>query len=162
MDIQAVQILFQIINFGVVLGALTFLLYKPVVKTLQRRSDKIAESQKAADEVLAQRDAIEELKKKATSAAKQETAKLLAEAKEQADAKKAELMKVAKEDVKGYVVEEKAKWDKEKARLLKQMEADFTSGVFQVVDKVLGAGVIDKKTHAKLIDQSITDITKTL
>jgi len=38
MDIQLPQIIFQIVNFGVVVGALTYLLYKPVKKMLDERS----------------------------------------------------------------------------------------------------------------------------
>lgn len=162
MEIQLSQILFQIINFGVVAGALTFLMYKPILKTLQNRAKKIEEGQKAAEEVIKEKEAIEVLKQKASTDAKKEAAAVMAEAKTQVDEKKKEMMAKAKDEVKAFVEEERNKWENEKAKLMKQMESEFTSAVFQVVDKVLGAGVIDAKTHSKLIDQSIKEVTKTL
>lgn len=162
MQIQLAQILFQIINFGVVVGALTFLLYKPVVKTLQNRSKKIEEGQKAADEVIREKEEIEDMKKSVSNSAKREASEIIAEAREQADAKKKELMAKAKDEVKAFVAEEKVKWESEKASMVKQMEGEFTSAVFQVIDKVLGSNTIDAKTHGKLIDQSIKEVTQAL
>ena len=64
MDIQITQILFQAINFSVVLGALTFLLYKPVLKMFDERSQKIAEGQKAAEAAIQDKEKLEEARKK--------------------------------------------------------------------------------------------------
>ena len=44
MDIQLPQIIYQLVNFGVVFGAVTYLLYKPVQKILDERSKRIADS----------------------------------------------------------------------------------------------------------------------
>lgn len=163
MQIDILQILFQLINFGIVVGALTFLMYKPILKTLQRRAEKVAASQKAADELIKEREEIEQIKKKESAKAKQEAAKLMNEAKEQVDEKKQELLKKAKEEVKAYVADEKAKWDKEKVNLKKSMEKEFTQAVFTVTEKLVGrADVIDTKTHGKLIDQSIDEVLKAI
>ena len=48
MEIDISQILFQIVNFSVVLAALTFLLYKPIFKMFLERAKRIEEGQKAA------------------------------------------------------------------------------------------------------------------
>lgn len=162
MQIQLAQIIFQIINFGVVLGALTFLMYKPILKTLQNRAKKIEEGQKAAEAVLKEKEAIETLKQEAATTAKKDAAAMLAEAKSQVEEKKKALMAEARAEVKSYLSKEKDKWEAEKATLITQMENEFTTGVFQVVEKVLGGGVIDQKTHGKLIEQSIKEITQTL
>jgi F0F1-type ATP synthase membrane subunit b/b' len=55
MEINFLQILFQAINFGVVFGAITFLLYKPVMKMLDERAKKIAEGQSAAEKSIRER-----------------------------------------------------------------------------------------------------------
>ena len=162
MEIHLSQIIFQAINFGVVLGALTFLLYKPILKTLQNRSKKIEESQKAADEILNEKEQIEKIKKDTLSKAKKDAALLVEKAVDQAEEKKVELMKKAKTEVKTYLEAEKAKWDSEKKSLLKNMEKDFSQAVFSVMDKVMGKNIIDAKGHAKLIDQSIKEVIATL
>lgn len=161
MEIQLPQIIFQLINFGVVLGALTFLVYKPVLKTLSERSKKVQASQKAAEELIQQKTDIEKSSQKTLSAAKKEASELLAEAKTQADKKKDELMAKAKAETVKYLEDEKNKWTQEKQQLQKQLEKDINEAVYTISEKVLGEA-IDKKAHAKLVDQSISEIVKAL
>ena len=84
MEIHLAQILFQMVNFGVVFGALTYLMYKPVLKALRQRSQKIADSQQAADELLQEKAEIEKQKTKVVSQARKEANDLMAEARQQA------------------------------------------------------------------------------
>ena len=67
MDIQLPQILFQAINFSVVMGALTFLLYKPVLKMFDERSQKISEGLKAAEAALKEKEELDQTRKKMES-----------------------------------------------------------------------------------------------
>jgi flagellar motility protein MotE (MotC chaperone) len=62
MEIQLAQIIFQILNFGVVLAALTYFVYKPVVKLLDERKAKIAQAAKSADEIQKEKEQLEETK----------------------------------------------------------------------------------------------------
>lgn len=161
MEIQFSQIIFQMINFGVVLGALTFLVYKPVLKALEQRAKKIQESQQAADELLSEREALEKLKQKAAEQSKKDAAELMAEAKKQADKKKADLFSSAKQEVQSYVEEEKEKWTQEKKQMMKQMQSEMTEAVFTISERVL-KNSIDKKAQSKLIDQGIEEVLQAL
>lgn len=158
MEINIAQILFQIINFGVVAGALTFLLYKPVLKTLKNRSEKIAESQKAAEQILTEREDLEKTKKQELEKAKRESAKIMSETSKEADTKKSDLMASARKEVKTFVEAEKEKWEKEKVQLMKNFQKELRDAVFVVTERVVGKG-IDEKTHGKLIDDSIKQLS---
>ena len=46
MDIQLPQIIFQLVNFGVVFGAIVYLLYKPTQKILDERAKRVADTLK--------------------------------------------------------------------------------------------------------------------
>src|SRR5690554_2289761 len=105
MDIQISQILFQIVNFGIVFVALSYLLYKPVLKTLKQRSKKIQESQQAADELIRQKEELDKTAQKALNQAKKDATELLADAKKQADKKKEELMAKAKDEVQQFLTD---------------------------------------------------------
>src|SRR5689334_15718740 len=98
MDIQIPQILFQIVNFGVVAGALTYLLYKPVQKMLAERSSRVEEAQKAAEVTLAEKANIDKMKKDATKAAEKQAAALIEEATKEYQARKKDLMMQAKRE----------------------------------------------------------------
>ena len=157
MEIQVAQIIFQLINFGVVAGALTFLLYKPILKTLKQRSQKIAESQKAAEQILAEKDELDKVKKQELEKAKKESIKMVSEASQEAEQKKASLMSDARKEVKSYIEAEKEKWEKEKQQIKKDFQKELKDAVFLVTEKVLTKG-LDEKSHGKLIDESIKQL----
>lgn len=159
MEIKLAQILFQIINFGVVFGALTVLLYKPILKMLDARAEKISKAAQAADETLRERDEVEQIKKKSKLQSDKDAAKLLEKAREQAQELKKDLVKQAKEELKLEREKTMESWKQEKQTLAREMEKQFASAVYAVSEKLLGSA-IDKKSHAKLIDAGIKDIVK--
>lgn len=161
MDIQITQILFQAINFSVVMGALTFLLYKPVLKMFDERSQKIAEGQKAAEAALKEKEELDQTRKKMESDLKRERATVLKEASEESKAQVQEIIATARKEAK----EEKAKllqaWEKEKTTLMNEAKQDMASAVIAVSTKVIGE-TLDTKAQQKLIDTELDSILKSL
>lgn len=161
MDIQLTQILFQAINFSVVMGALTFLLYKPVLKIFDERSQKISEGLKAAEIALKEKDELEQTRKKMESDLKKERATILKEASEESKAQVQEIIALARKEAK----EEKAKllqaWEKEKVTLLKEARQDMATAVIAVSAKIIGES-LDSKAQQKLIDTQLDSILKSL
>lgn len=159
MDIQFPQILFQIINFSVVTGALTFLLYKPVRKMLRERSERIEEAQKAAEITIAEKRQIEEMKKKTHRDAEKEAAKILEEANQEAAAKRKEIIANAKKEAINEISKMKQEWEQERAASLQSLSGQFGDAVIEAVKKVTGAA-LTKKDHAKLIDSELDQLLK--
>lgn len=161
MDIQLTQILFQAINFSVVLGALTYFLYKPVLKMFDERSKKIAEGQKAAEAAIKEKEELETQRKKMESDLKKERAEVLKEAQEEAKAKAQEIVAQAKKEAKAEKSKLVAAWEKEKAALLKEAKQDMADAVIAVSAKVIGKS-LDTKAQQKLIDTELDTILKSL
>ncbi len=159
MEIKLDQIIFQIINFGVVFGALTYFLYKPVTKLLEERAQKVAEAEKAAAHTLHEKDEIESLKNKTKSQAEKEAAKFLEKAKEQAAQLKKELEKQAKDEIRAEKEKAMKALDADKASMTREMQKEFAQAVYVVTEKLLGKAV-DKKAHADLIDKSLKELAK--
>lgn len=159
MDIKLNLILFQIVNFGVVFGALVYFLYKPVVKLLDERAKKTADAEKAATETLREHEEIETIKTKTKAQAEKEGAKLLEKAKEQSVALKKELNAEAKSEIQGERTKALKNWEEEKSAMIREMQKEFAQGVYSVAEKLLGKAV-DRKTHTELIDKSIKELAK--
>ncbi len=161
MDIQLTQILFQIINFSVVLGALTFLLYKPVIKIFDERALRIEEGQKAAEQAIKTKDELDKEKKKADNEHKKERARIINEAQEEAKQRAQEIVSTARKETK----EEQAKllegWKEEKAQLMKEAKSEMTDAIIAISAKVIGK-TLDTKAQQKLIDEEINLIIKNL
>ena len=161
MDIKLDQILFQMVNFGVVFGAIVFLVYKPVIKVLDERAKKIHDADRAAEESLKEKDAIDELKKKEKVRAEKESAKMMEKAREQATELKKELTEKARVEIK--LDKEKAvkSWELEKKGEHAAMRKEFVDAVYAVTEKVVGKAV-DKKAHAGLIDKGLKELAQAM
>ena len=161
MDIQFPQILFQIINFSIVLGALWYLLYKPVLKIFAERAKRIEEGQKAAAKALEQQAKIDELKAKTTQEAKKEAAKVLQEATKEAEVQKTAIIEDAKKQATAEVERLKRSWEEEQAQRIQQINQKLVDAVIAASEKVIGAS-LDKKAHSKLIDSELNQVIKSL
>lgn len=159
MDIQISQIIFQIINFSVVVGALTFLLYKPVLKIFDERARRIEEGQKAAEKAIETQEQIEEMKAKAQKEIQKERTKVLETA--QADAKKrrSDIVAEAKKEAQAEVEKLKAGWQEEKEHLIKSSRSEMTDAVIQATKVVIGSA-LDSKEQKKLIDSELNSLLK--
>ncbi len=157
MQINGIQILFQIVNFGVVTGLLTYLLYKPVQKILDERRERIQAAQKAADETMAERKKAEATKAEILKKAKEEAQQITQEAKKQAQATESEILSQAQNKARQTVEQAKESWEQEKSQLVEEMRGAFAEAVTTTAGKVL-AESIDEKKHKKLIDDQLDKI----
>ncbi len=159
MEINILQILFQAVNFGVVFGALTFFLYKPILKVLDDRRKKTEEAQIFAEEASREKEEIESMKKRAKTQADKDAVKVMEEAKEEVKALKAKLTKEAKEEVTELRKKELAKVEAETKARAAAAEAEVTKLSIAIASKVLGKAV-DAKEHKSLIASSIKELDK--
>lgn len=159
MDIQLPQIIFQIINFGVVMGAITFLMYKPLQKVLDERASKIAEGQAAADSVIAEKKNLEISKLKIERDAEKKAALVIEEAARKATETKKEVIEKAKVETQAEIAKLKLQWQAEKQQMIADMRTEMIDTVMAVSAKVLGSK-LDAKTDAKLIADELAKLTK--
>lgn len=161
MNIEPSQIIFQIINFGVVLGVLTYLLYKPVLKIFAERAKRIEEGQKAAQKAIEQQGKIEEIKQKTEAEAKKKASQVLKEATVEAESKKAVLLEEARAAALVEIEKMKKAWSSEKEQLVAKIRSEVVETVMTASEKVLGKA-LDAKTHSKLIDEELANVLKSL
>lgn len=161
MDIQLAQIIFQAINFGLVLFVLTRFIYKPVLKLLEDRKKKVAQAAKSSNEILQEKENLEKMKANILSKANQNAQKIENDTKNEAKKSAKILMEKSKEELslkETKFTEELAKLKKDK---LKSMEKELKQAAVVIAEKVLQES-IDAKKHQKLIDQQIDEIIESL
>lgn len=161
MEIQLPQILFQIVNFGVVLGALTYLLYRPILKVLEERAEKIEEAQKAAETTLIEKAQLDKKADEIKQKARQEAAGIVEEAREAAQKLEAESLKKAKAKATGVLESAKEEWQMEKKQHLADMKKEFVIAVRATAEKVIGAELTAKK-HESIITQELEKLLKAI
>lgn len=161
MNISLPQILFQIVNFSIVLGALWYLLYKPVLKIFSERAKRIEEGQKAAQKAIEQQEKIDQMKAKTAQDLRKESAKLMQEATKEAESQKSSILEEAQKLAKVEVERMKQQWQEEQAQRVQQINQKLVDVVITASEKVIGQQ-LDKKAHAKLIDTELNQVLKSI
>lgn len=81
MEIDIKQVLLQLLNFGILVALFSKFAFKPILKILDARSQKIAEGQAAAEKSLKETAALEKKQADRLAEASQKAATIIAQAK---------------------------------------------------------------------------------
>lgn len=144
----------QLINFGVVVAALSFLLYKPVLNILQERTERIERSLQEADQVKqqlanARRDYDAEIAR-----ARQEAASILAQAQDRARAQEAEIIAQARQEADRIRRDAREQALQERDQLLREVKGQLAELVTLTASRVLQSE-LSVQGHDKLIAESL-------
>lgn len=159
MDIQLPQIIYQLVNFGVVFGAVTYLLYKPVQKILDDRAKRITDSLTEVEKIEAEKERMATLKSKAKREADKEATEILEAAQKTAEKNKKELVNKTKEALQEEMKKAQASWQEEKKKLLADSKKQMVDAVIEVSSLVLGKK-LDVKTDNKFIADNLEKVLK--
>jgi len=120
-EVHVEQILLQIVNFGILFFVLIKFLFKPILKILDERSERIKEGLEAAEKTLAEQAKLEEKRQEQLTKAQQEAAKILADAKKEAERQGKAMVDEARKETAAMIEREeelfKTKLAKEELRL---------------------------------------------
>lgn len=161
MEIVWNQILFQILNFGILMFLFTKFLLKPILKVLDTRAVRIKEGLESAEKNIKLQKDLEESKGASLKTARKEASKLITEAKKQSD----EIIKQAKEAAKK---EAKVALDKERTAFQAQMKKqakDFEDSMNKTIALAVQAvlkGSLDQKLQNSIVDAQIKQVRKDL
>lgn len=135
--IDARLITIQVVNFGILMALLSYFLYKPVLKVLAERQEKIAQGVKDAEEAgKAKAEAAEE-KKVIVSAANKEAEAMTARATEHAASKSEQILADAHKKAEQVIRDAGDRGSEMKAQALKESEAEIAKLAILAAEKVL-------------------------
>lgn len=152
MGINLPGLIAQIINFSLLITALYFVLYKPVLKMLDQRSLKIKESLEQADRLKADTAKAEEGIKAQIEQARQEGRNIVAQATQVADRMREEARGQAKVEADAIIVRARAEIAAEREAALEELRRQFADLTIAAAGKVVNAS-LDKNQHKRLIDE---------
>lgn len=154
MEINIWQVTFQILNFGLVMFLLNKLLYKPIIKMLDDRAQKINEGLAIAEKNLKAGDEIEKNKKAELSKARKEASTIISkaesDAKIKADGIVSDARKKAKEEASKIVANGQKELDTAKAKLEKEAVVIAAALAKKALEKSLSPKEIDTITASIL------------
>lgn len=157
LGIQLPLLLAQVANFAILVFILTKFLYKPVLKKLEERRQKIAAGLALTDELKLKEEAAAKKEAEIVKAAKLEAAKIVAAAKKDAAAHQQEVLHQAQTEIN----RDRAKLSEEMAAALAASQKALSAQTIDIASAMAGrivADVLDSKAQHALIDQAIAKL----
>lgn len=137
--IDAKLIIIQLINFGILMVALGYFLYKPILRILDERAEKIAQGLKDAEAAAAAKAEADVEKQTILTGAHHEAGEVAKRAKAAADATAAGIVSGAQDKAAAVLADAEAKREQIKAAALKESEKEIASLAVLAAEKVLRA-----------------------
>lgn len=137
----------QLFNFAIVLLVLWKWAYKPIVKLLEERQEKIEKSVKQAGEIEKRVVEIEKEQQTVMATAKTEAAKILDDVRTTAEDRKKVLLEKAKEEVKAVVAQGKVQLQAQKDQMVRDAREEIAKIAIEAARKILGEAVDEKKAQ---------------
>jgi F-type H+-transporting ATPase subunit b len=145
-----------LVNFIVLLGILFFFAYKPLIRLMDQRAERIRESLEAADqarqEAATSREAVEE----ALNEARQQGQRLLDQTREAAERYRAEEMDRARQEAENFVLRARAEIQRERDAAIEEVRSNFGDLAITAAERVIGRS-LDPQAHEDLIAQVLEE-----
>lgn len=130
-------ILIQIINFGILMAALVYFLYNPILNLLRDREEKIVQGIKDAEAAASAKASADAEKKVILTDAHAEAVAVNARAKSAADTTAGTIVATAEAKAATVLAEAKAKAEQVAAQTLKENEAAIAKSAILAAEKIL-------------------------
>jgi F-type H+-transporting ATPase subunit b len=156
LGIDAPSLIAFLINFFILLGLLTLVLYKPVIRMLDQRSAKIKESLEQAERMKQESVQAEETVKAEIEAGRREGQALMNQAAQTAEKLKGEARAEARQEAEALIAKARIEIDREREESVNQLRQEFADLAILAAEKVIGQS-LDKKAHQQLIDKVLEE-----
>jgi F-type H+-transporting ATPase subunit b len=149
----------QLINFGVVVGLLWWLLYKPVTKMLNDRTARIEASLREADDVKKQLANAKSGYEAELTKARQEAAAIVAQAQDRAKSQEVEIVAQARREADRIREEARTQAIQERDQMMREAKDQIAELVTLTASRVLDAE-LRASGHDKLIAESLAALDR--
>lgn len=157
LGLDARALLWQVVNFALLLGLLRLFAYKPVLKILETRRRKVEESLRTADELAAAQVALEQRVKAVERAAQAQAQQLLRASEQRAKAIMATAEQAAHEKATEILKQAEAKLQQEVVMVRQELKHETLQLVALATEKLLGEK-LDAAQDERLIKAAVAAV----
>lgn len=157
LDIDPGLIIWTLITFGLLLVLLGRFAWKPIIKALQEREEKIKSSLEEAEKARRDAEGLIAKNNEVLAQAEREAQDIARKAKETADKLKSEITEQAKAEAAKLIASAKKEIDNEKNTALAYLKGEVAGMAVQAAGKIISAN-LDAEKHKKLVDDFIKEI----
>ena len=142
----------QIVNFSLLLLILYMVLYKPIIRMLDQRSQRIQESLEQADRLREETSAGEAQVKEQIDEARQEGRNIVAQATQVADRVREEAREQARTEADNIVARARTELQRERDEAIEELRRQFADLTVTAAERVINTS-LDRDQHRRLIEE---------
>jgi F-type H+-transporting ATPase subunit b len=149
----------QIINFALLMTALTYFLYKPALRVIDERRERIRESMDNAAKLEQRVHDLEKDRKKRLKEIDAEALSLLEQARQQAESMKKEILDAARAEADTVLEKGRKQLDNERKKLLSDMQNTVIAASIQLSERILARefSESDQKKMLQSLEQDVSN-----
>lgn len=155
LGINVPGLIVQFVNFIALLVILRLVLYKPVLKMLDQRRQRIAESVQAADTVKAQAALAEAQVQEQLAQARAEGQALIAAAQQNAARVQEEAQSAAQAQAEALLTRARGEIELERDNAIASLRSEFADLTVAAAEKIINQS-LDKAGHQRLIEEVLS------
>ncbi len=156
LGINLPQLIAQIVNFTVLLVILRLTLYKPILKMLDDRKQKISEGLNAAEIARAEAAAAQTNIQAQLDVARREGQEIVGNAQQIAGRIQAEAREESNRDRERALERARAEIQLERDRAIADLRGEFADITVAAAEKVVGQS-LDRQSHQRIIDEALAE-----
>ena len=156
LGINLPQLIAQIVNFFVLLLILRLTLYKPILKMLDERKQKISEGLNAAEIARAEASQAQANIQSQLDASRREGQEIVGNAQQIATRIQAEAREEAARDREQSLERARAEIQLERDRAIADLRGEFANITVSAAEKVIGQS-LDRPAHQRIIDEALAE-----
>ena len=149
----------QVISFAILFFILRKLLYKPILKMLDHRSNRIRESLDAAQQAKEEMLSSQEEVRGQLETARSEGQKMISKAQEVADRYREEEDAKAKVDIEAERERAQIDIQRERDSAIEEVRREFAGLAINAAERIVGRS-LDEASHKELIEEVLDDASK--
>jgi len=150
------SLIIYLVNFVLLLGLLYLFAYKPILRIMDERADRIRESLAAADQAREEAASSHEAIEEQLNEARREGQRLLDQAREAAQRFRDEEMDRARQEAETFVSRARSDIQRERDAVIEEVRANFGDLAITAAERVLRR-TLDRQAHQALIEQVLEE-----
>ena len=156
LGINVPGLLTHLISFSILVGLLSFLLYKPLLRVLDQRSERIRESLEASQRAQEEAAQSREEMQGQLESARAEGQQMIAQAREVADRFREEELARAREEIAAERSRAEANIQRERDAAIEDLRREFAGLAVVAAERVIRR-TLDDSDHSVLIEQVLNE-----
>ncbi len=150
------QLIAQVVNFFVLLIVLRLVAYKPILKMLDERKQKIAEGLNAAEIARAEAASAQANIQAQLDTARREGQEIVANAQNIATRIQADAREQSAKDREASIERARAEIQQERDRAIADLRGEFADITVRAAEKVINQS-LDRQAHQRVIDETLAE-----